>query len=56
METNEAFTEGSEIQMSQYPCINKCHKGEGGALTDDKVPCRGEHQGAGECDAIEGEA
>lgn len=25
-------------------------------LTDDKVPCRGKHQGAGECDTIEGEA
>lgn len=55
METNEAFTEWSEIQMIQYQYINKCHKG-GGALTDDKVPCRGEHQGAGECDAIEREA
>lgn len=54
METNEAFTEGSEIQMIQYQYINKC-RGVG-TLTDDEVPCRGEHQGAGECDAIEGEA
>lgn len=28
----------------------------GWTLTNDKVPCRGEHQGAGECDAVEGEA
>lgn len=29
METNEAFTEGSEIQMIQYQYINKCHGGGG---------------------------
>lgn len=29
---------------------------EGCALTNDKVPGRGEHQGAGKCDTVQGEA